>query len=472
MRAALVILTVALSLWCCAHGRGDGSARTLAIVGATVVHPGRAGDDAIERDATVIVTGDSIAQVGPTATTKVPEGATIVDGTGRWVIPGLIDSHVHFFQSGNLFTRPDAADFNKFVPYVQEVARNKARLPATFKIWLASGVTSVVDVGGPMWNFEVRDAARASAAAPRVAIAGPLLSMIDRPQLALDDPPIIKVASIDEARALARRELAKKPDLVKVWFIHGKGEDLAAQEAIVRAAAEEAHAAGVRLAVHATELEVAKAALRAGADILVHSVVDAPVDAEFVALARERRAIYVPTLFVFMGYPLALSGQWVPTEEEKRRADPDILGALDPSRVPEEALPESVRTLGAKRPAIKPPGIALANLRAVHDAGIVIAMGTDAGNIGTVHGPSIHREMALMAQAGLSPRAVLASATVGGAQVLGLSEQLGDVAPGKLADLDVLDANPLADLANLAAVHAVVRGGRLFDPDELMRSIR
>ena len=104
------------------------------------------------------------------------------------MIPGLVDSHVHFFQSGNLYTRPDAADFNAVVPYADEVARNKARLDATFKVWLASGVTGVVDIGGPFWNFDVRDRAAASAAAPRMAVAGPLISMVDRPQLDLGDP--------------------------------------------------------------------------------------------------------------------------------------------------------------------------------------------------------------------------------------------------------------------------------------------
>src|SRR5207248_10083068 len=171
------------------------AAPALAIVGATVLHPGRAGEAGVERGATVIVLGDRIAQVGPAEKTLVPEGATVIDGAGRWVIPGLIDSHVHFFQSGNLFTRPDAADFTRAVPYAQEVARTKARLPATFKVWLASGVTGVADVGGPFWNFDVREAAQKSEAAPHVAVAGPLLSMIARPALALDDPPIIKVAS-------------------------------------------------------------------------------------------------------------------------------------------------------------------------------------------------------------------------------------------------------------------------------------
>jgi imidazolonepropionase-like amidohydrolase len=214
------------------------------------------------------------------------------------------------------------------MPYEREMKRNRERLPATFKVWLASGVTSVADVGGPFWNFDVREMARKSEAAPRVAVAGPLISMVDRVKLDLGDPPIVKIASPDEARALVRRELARKPDFIKVWFIHRIGDNLASQEAIVRATADAAHAAGVRLAVHATELVTAKSALKVGADILVHSVEDAVVDEEFIDLAKRNKAIYVPTLFVSSGYQLALSNTWMPTEAEKRLADPEILAAM------------------------------------------------------------------------------------------------------------------------------------------------
>src|SRR5947207_4561507 len=148
-----------------------------AIVGATVVHPDRDLPSAVASNTTVIVSGSRIEAIGPASSTPVPAGATRIDGRGKWVVPGLIDSHVHFFQSGNLYTRPDVADFNAWMPYAKEVERNKARLPATFKVWLASGVTSVVDIGGPFWTFQMRDAAVRSPAAPRVAVAGPLISM-------------------------------------------------------------------------------------------------------------------------------------------------------------------------------------------------------------------------------------------------------------------------------------------------------
>ena len=139
MRTRPVLLLTALAAACGATSSSvsSGSA-SLAITGATVVHPGLDGAAAVETDRTVLIAGDHIVAVGPSASTPVPPGAQVVDGHGKWVIPGLVDSHVHFFQSANPFTRPDVVDFNDIVPYAKEVARNKARLPATFKVWLAS----------------------------------------------------------------------------------------------------------------------------------------------------------------------------------------------------------------------------------------------------------------------------------------------------------------------------------------------
>ena len=445
---------------------------SIAIVGATLIHPERDLPAAVARDQTVVITGNRIQRIGPRRSTPVPPGARRIDAKGKWVVPGLVDGHVHFFQSGNLYTRPDVADFNAVVPYLDEVARNKARLPATFKVWLASGVTSVVDIGGPYWNFEMRDAARKRTAAPRVAVAGPLVSMIDDPPLGLSDPPIVKVTTADEARALVQRELAYKPDYIKVWFIHQPGDDLAAQEAIVKAAGDAAHAAGVPLAVHATELVVAKASLRAGADYLVHSVEDEPVDDEFLALAKRNHALYCPTLFVRLGYRYALSNTWRPTAAERRLADPQILAAMgDLARIPAEKRPERVAKAMANPAAPEPSAAELANLRKVWEAGIPVVMGTDAGNIGTLHGPSVFREMQLMVEAGLTPLQVLRSATVNGAKAMRMERDIGTLAPGKLADLVILDADPLADVHSLSHIHRVIKDGRVFSPQALMRSL-
>jgi imidazolonepropionase-like amidohydrolase len=475
----LFLAAAVLTGGCAGHPAPSGTAAqgkpagtVTAIVGATVVHPEADGAAALAANNTILLTGNRITAVGAAADTPVPPGATVIDAHGKWVIPGLIDSHVHFFQSGDLYTRPDVVDLGFIVPYAEELQRNQARLAQTFRVWLASGVTSVADVGGPFWNFDVRDAARASTMAPRVAVTGPLISMIARPQLDLGDPPIIRIDSPEAARALVQRELPRQPDYIKVWYIHRDGDDLAAQEAIVRATAEAAHAAGLRLAVHATELVVAKSALRAGADILVHSVQDVPVDDEFIALARARHALYCPTLFVPLGYGYALTGLWQPTEAEQRLADPEVLARLHlPPDVAREKLPARMAQLMAKPSEPPPPRVPMQNLMTVWQAGIKVVMGTDAGNIGTVHGPSVFREMAFMQSAGLTPLQVLRSATVNGAATLGVSD-LGTIAPGQLADLVILDADPLADIGNLSHATLIVRDGRTFTPAELMSTVR
>ena len=445
------------------------AAPVTAIVHATVLHPELAPDAARSSDNTVVIAGNRIQAVGPSASTPVPAGARVIDATGQWVTPGLIDGHVHFFQSGNLYTRPDVADFNRWMPYAKEVARNRARLPDTFKVWLASGVTSVVDVGGPFWNFQVRDTARASPAAPRVSVAGPLISMVARPQLDLGDPPIIKIDSPDAARALVARLLRHHPDFIKVWFIHQSGDDLAAQEAIVKATGDAAHAGGVRLAVHATELLTAKAALRAGADYLVHSVQDEPIDDEFLSLAQARKVLYCPTLFVRLGYLYALSNTWQPTDAERRLADPEILASMrDLDRIPKELIPERALKLMQDKNAPARLTVSFANLMKVWNAGVPVVMGTDAGNIGTLHGPSVFREMSMMVEAGLTPLQVLKSATVNAAAVTSNPSDVGIIAAGKLADLVIVKEDPLADITNMSSATRVFKDGKEFTPADLL----
>ena len=463
-------------VFCCVNAGAaevSSKARVVAIVDTTVVYPDREGGAAIQPHSTVLIDGSRISAVGPSSSIAPPKGAQVVDGSGKWLIPGLTDAHVHFFQSGNFYTRPDGLDLTKRVPYASEVARNKARLAATFKVWIASGVTSVVDIGGPMWNFEVRSAAQATEAAPYVAVAGPLVSMVADPKLELDDPPIIKAATPQDGVRLVDRQLPHKPDYIKVWFIHEAGTDLAAQEAIVRAVGDAAHKAGVPLAVHATELTTAKAALRAGADYLVHSVGDEPIDAEFLELMKRNNALYCPTLWVIWGYRYAFAGLWRPTEAERRLADPQIVSMMrDLQSIPKEELPPRIveRMAEAKAPA--PPTMMLRNLKAVHHAGVPVVMGTDAGNIGTLHGPSIFREMALMQEAGLTPLQVLRAATVTGARAARREASAGTVAPGAPADLVLLNADPTADTSNAARIYRVFRNGKMFDPDELISSIR
>jgi imidazolonepropionase-like amidohydrolase len=438
---------------------------TRAIIGATVVDP----SGPRIPDAVVLVVGDRITAVGPRAKVKIPDGAERIEASGKFLIPGLIDAHVHFFQSGGLYTRPDAFDLRSLRPYAEDQRTIRAGLTETFARYLRCGVTSVADVGGPMWNFEVRDLAAQSERAPRVAVTGPLISSISREALDLGDPPIIKCASAEEAIALVRREAARKPDFIKIWYVVTAQEPVEKNRPVVRATIGEAHRLGLRVAVHATELASAKAALEEGADILVHSVEDQEVDEAFLQLARARKAIYIPTLIVGPDYSRAATQQFAFCFEELAWGDPMATGTLFDVR----HLPPGTRTADALRKASEAPKplparpVLAKNLVKVFRAGITVAMGTDAGNIGTLHGPSVFREMAEMEAAGLTPLEVLKAATAGGARVLGHDKDLGRIAAGALADLVLLDADPAEGTKALSRIATVIRGGRVLDPSSL-----
>jgi len=432
-----------------------------AIVGATLVNP----EAAPLPDAVVLVRDGRIVEAGPRATVAIPADAERIDASGKWLVPGYIDAHVHFFQSGGLYTRPDAFDLREVVPYEQEIANLQANLDDTFRRTLRSGITSVVDVGGPMANFEVREQARTTKLAPRVFVAGPLVSTWKPPVLSdLADPPIVAAATPEQARELVRRQAALQPDFIKLWFVLNPGETPQQFLPVIQAAIDEAHAAKLRVAVHATELETARAALQAGADVLVHSVDDAPLDAAFIALLKQRNIPYIPTLAVADGYPRVALRVPALSAEERAWGNPDVISTFDDlNKLSPDFVPAGlVRAWKAGR---KPPPISqvmLKNLKAAQDAGVLVATGTDAGNPGTLHGASYFRELRLMAQAGLTPAQILADSTLGGARMLAREHELGSIAPGKFADLVVLDADPLASVDNFSRIHAVMKDGELF----------
>ena len=173
------------------------SAEKIALVNATVIDPAT---QRVLGNAIVVIDGNKIAAVGDAKTASAPKDARVIDCTGKFILPGYIDTHVHFFQSGDLFTRPDGVDLNSVRPYKDEVAWVKSHLNDVFARYLRCGITSVVDVGGPFWNFEVRKTADQTQKAPRVAVAGPLISSVSREKLDLGDPPIVKIDTPDQAR--------------------------------------------------------------------------------------------------------------------------------------------------------------------------------------------------------------------------------------------------------------------------------
>src|SRR5260370_9357378 len=165
-------------------------AEKIALVGGTLINPAMS---QVLENSVVVIDGDRISAVGTRKDMAVPTGSKWIDCKGKFILPGYIDTHVHFFQSGGLFTRPDVVDLTKVRPYAEEIAWIKKNLPDTFARYLRSGITSVVDVGGPVWNFEVRKIANTTAKAPPVAVRGPLISPVSPPHLALRDPPIVQI---------------------------------------------------------------------------------------------------------------------------------------------------------------------------------------------------------------------------------------------------------------------------------------
>ena len=123
----------------------------------------------------MLIFGEHIKAVGPRGEVIIPEGAQVVDVSGKWIIPGLVDAHIHLFQSGGLYTRPDIIDLRSIRPYAEEVNWVRTRLPLTLARYLASGVTAVLDVGEPFWTFEVRERSKRMPRAPQLAVTGPLI---------------------------------------------------------------------------------------------------------------------------------------------------------------------------------------------------------------------------------------------------------------------------------------------------------
>ena len=446
-------------------------AEKVSLVGGTVINPA---DGKVLPNATIVINGNKIERVAMGKQDAAELGKQI-GCAGKFILPGYIDTHVHFFQSADLFTRPDGADFNSVRPYQDEVAWIKSHLDDVFARYIRCGITSVVDVGGPMWNFEVRKKANAMQKAPRVAVAGPLISSVSREKLDLGDPPIVKIDTPDQAREFVRKLAEQKPDLVKIWYIVDKDHPVDSFRPIVRAAIEESHAHKIRVAVHATELETARAAVEEGADVLVHSVTDKPVDDMFVKLLKDRHVILCPTLVVFERYGRTFSHQLNLTTEEQKWGNPEVIASLDVTKIPQDKLPDRVKTALADPKAAldkinKTYEVALPNLKKLEDAGVTIAAGTDAGNIGTIHGPALFREFQLMKEAGLTPMQILQCATANAAKLFGgeTDAHIGQIESGYFADLVVLNSNPLENIAYASDIDTVIKNGVIYPADSIL----
>ena len=435
----------------------------VAIVGATLVNPGASP----LANATVVVVGGRIVCAGPASTCVPPPTAELVRADGAFIAPGLIDAHVHYSQTGWVDGRPDAIDLRREFPYdsVNSALRmEKARFD---RAYLCSGVTSVFDVGGYPWTVPLMQANERALDAPRVVAAGPLLATINHWVNTPTMRQFIHMASDTATRRGVRENAYFGSRAIKVWYLQVADSLLPVMRARLELAGEEARRAALPFIVHATQLERAKEAMRAGANVLVHSVAPEAIDDEFIALAKQRGTIVIPTLTVYEGYADVFAGR-----SPAARYPLDCVDAGTRAKL-ERVLPEAQRAAGLQTLVRSGRADTLyastaRNVRRLRDAGIPIAMGTDAGNPGTAHGPSVYREMEALQSAGLSTADVFASATLVAARAMGRASEVGSLEAGKLADLVVLEADPLADIANLRRIRLVMKGGALYGRRELL----
>ena len=358
-------------------------------------------------NATIVVRDGRVVAAGAATAVTVPPGAERVSLAGKTIIPGIINAHGH------------------------------VNTPADLRTYAAYGITTVYSLGGePASVFAARDAQNTPALdRARVFVAGPVLT---------PNTP-------DEARAQVAGVAEQKADIVKIRVDDNLGTAQKMPPEIYRAVIDEAHKRGLRVATHLFYLADAKSLLDAGTDLVAHSVRDANVDPDLVAALKRRGVCVSPTLMrevstfiyestpAFFSDPLFLAHankEWVTTLQQ-----PDRQQAMRTSQSAQR-YKEALRV--AKR-----------NLKALSDAGVPIAMGTDTGPTGRFQGYFELMELELMVQSGLTPRQALAASTRDAARCMKIDRDLGTIEPGKWADFVVLDASPLADIANIRRIASV-----------------
>lgn len=427
----------------------------VALVGGTLVNPGAAP----VRNAVVVTRGARIVCAGPRASCAVPRGARVIDVRGAFVAPGLIDAHVHYSQTGWVDGRPDALDLRDEMPYETTIGMLRREPERFHRAWLCSGVTSVFDVGGFPWTFDLARSTVEATDAPRVVAAGPLLTTIDHWLNLTTMRQFVFLRSDSVVRSTVRAQAATGAQAIKVWYINLPDSVRARMKPLLELTGEEAKRVGLPLIVHATELHTAKEALRAGASVLVHSVERDTIDAEFIALAKRNGTILIPTLTVREGYGDVFLGRSPAARYPLSCVDPATRAKLQ--RVIPEARRQRQIAVARSGSWDRQRAVMDGNLRRLRAAGIPVATGTDAGNPGTAHGPSIYREMEAMQAAGMTAAEVLASSTIIAARAMGLAGETGSIDVGKRADIAVLDADPTVDIEHARRLRWVMRNGAL-----------
>ena len=390
----------------------------IAFVDGTVV----VGDGRVLEHATVLVKGERIEKVAE-KNIRIPKDAQKIPMDGQVLLPGFIDSHIHIC----LDSSPDP--MTSALTESQTMTTLKAAKAA--RQTLLAGITSVRDMGGKDGiDLELKQAINLGLIpGPRMLASGKLICMSGGHGWQVG----LEANGVDAVRKAAREQIKAGVDIVKLMATGGVltpdvepgSEQLT--EAELKAGVEEAHKAGRKTATHAMGTKGILNALRAGIDSIEHGVY---LDEEAVSLMVEKNVPLIPTLSALF----------------------NILNKGIEAGIPAFAVEKTLK--------VKP--FHLESIRMAREAGVSIAMGTDAGTPFNIHGDNL-RELKLLVDCGFSPMDAIEAGTRIAAQVLGMENQLGTIEEGKLADLVLIEGNPLEDIEILLKrelIRLVIKGGK------------
>ena len=428
MRKMIGVLVVLLSALGCTGQQEEVSPQEQdqlqAFTGMTLWDGGR-GDPLA--DAVLLVQNGRVLKVGAADEVEIPEGAERIDLSGKNVIPGLINAHGHVGLARGLESGPEVN--------TRENVLDQLGLYARY------GVTTVLSLGGDgPAGFEARDEQNVPGLdRARLYVSGPVLA---------PDTP-------EEASRLVDEAVERRVDWIKIRVDDNLGTTPKMTPDVFQAVIDQSHQRGLKVAAHVYYLEDAKALLKAGVDFIAHSVRDQAVDEELISLLKQRDVCLCPTLTRELStFAYAVVPDFFQDPFFLREADPAVLDQL---KAPERQ--QRVRDSRSARLYRQALGQARANLKALSEAGVRIAFGTDSGPPARFQGYFEHLELAMMADSGLSPLQVLRSATGQAADCLGMTE-VGVLEAGRWADFVVLDGDPLTDILEARKIHSVWVGGQ------------
>lgn len=428
----------------------------------------------------VLVMGDKIAWVEKGKKNKLPDGTVVIDGTGKYLSPGFGDAHVHFFQSGGLFARPDAIDLRKHRPYLKEIGWTMNNMEDFLRRYLSAGITSVIDVGATENYLNRRLLFKDKSFSPQINMTGPLLTTYLPPPFKDlgKDAPFVEMKTEEGVRQSVRDQIAMGADFIKIWYVvlNEKNAEAEARKSLplVTAAIDEAHNKKVRVAVHAMERITAELSVLAGADFLVHGVEDELVSPEFVLLLKKWKTVLCPTLVVAGNYTSTFGHRHQFSAAELNLSNPVTVGTILDFPQPDTNIAKAYRgyanSEATRKKEAHSDSIRQVNLKRLSDGGVIIATGTDAGNIGTQHAGSYFDELEAMRAAGMDYWQVLQASTFNVARAMGREALWGSIDKNKLASMVLLDGNPVDSFSNWQKISYIINRGHLLRPDTLIAS--